>query len=83
MGSDLCVVFSLKKLLSAHAINTCTMYMYTYVCVIYVRLTYALFVSPYSSESDSGNSAENSDSSSGKDFYVLLLGLQNYACIIY
>lgn len=29
MGSDLCVVFSLKKLLSAHAINT--MYMYTYV----------------------------------------------------
>lgn len=81
MGSDLCVVFSLKKLLSAHAINT--MYMYIYVCVIYVRLTYALFVSPYSSESDSGNSAENSDSSSGINFWVLLLGLQNYACIIY
>lgn len=65
MGSDLCVVFSLKKLLSAHAIHT----MYTYVRVIYVRLTYALFVSPYSSESDSGNLAENSDSSSGIKFF--------------
>lgn len=57
--------------------------MYTCVRVIYVRLTYALFVSPYRSESDSGNSAENSDSSSGMDFKVLLLGLQNYTCIIY
>lgn len=66
MGSDLCVVFFLKKLLSVYVINI--MNMYIYVCVIYVRFIYVLFVFFYSLELDSGNSVENSDFFFGKDF---------------